>query len=81
MGNAMRYMLTGDHWGAQEAYRMGVIAGDRAPTARARRWQRGSGWPRRSLRAGRSAIAALVAVAAGTLILRRRGPATGQGAR
>ena len=24
-GNAMRYMLTGDHWGAQEAYRMGVI--------------------------------------------------------
>jgi enoyl-CoA hydratase/carnithine racemase len=21
----MRYMLTGDHWGAQEAYRMGVI--------------------------------------------------------
>ena len=25
MGNAMRYMLTGEHWGAQEAYRMGVI--------------------------------------------------------
>jgi enoyl-CoA hydratase len=24
-GNAMRYMLTGDHWGADEAYRMGVI--------------------------------------------------------
>jgi enoyl-CoA hydratase len=24
-GNAMRYMLTGDHWGAEEAYRMGVI--------------------------------------------------------
>ena len=24
-GNAMRYMLTGDHWGAAEAYRMGVI--------------------------------------------------------
>jgi enoyl-CoA hydratase len=24
-GNAMRYMLTGDHWGAHEAYRMGVI--------------------------------------------------------
>ena len=24
-GNAMRYMLTGDHWDAQEAYRMGVI--------------------------------------------------------
>jgi enoyl-CoA hydratase len=24
-GNAMRYMLTGDHWGAQEAYRMGMI--------------------------------------------------------
>jgi enoyl-CoA hydratase/carnithine racemase len=23
--NAMRYMLTGDHWGAEEAYRMGVI--------------------------------------------------------
>jgi enoyl-CoA hydratase len=21
----MRYMLTGDHWGADEAYRMGVI--------------------------------------------------------
>jgi hypothetical protein len=24
-GNAMRYMLTGDHWGAEEALRMGVI--------------------------------------------------------
>ena len=24
-GNAMRYMLTGDHWTAQEAYRMGTI--------------------------------------------------------
>ena len=24
-GNAMRYMLTGDHWGAEEAYRIGVI--------------------------------------------------------
>jgi enoyl-CoA hydratase/carnithine racemase len=24
-GNAMRYMLTGDHWGAEEAFRMGVI--------------------------------------------------------
>ena len=24
-GNAMRYMLTGDHWGAEEAYRMGAI--------------------------------------------------------
>jgi enoyl-CoA hydratase len=24
-GNAMRYMLTGDHWGAEEAYRMSVI--------------------------------------------------------
>ena len=24
-GNAMRYMLTGDHWGADEAYRMGVV--------------------------------------------------------
>jgi enoyl-CoA hydratase/carnithine racemase len=24
-GNAMRYMLTGDHWGAQEAYRMGEV--------------------------------------------------------
>ena len=24
-GNAMRYMLTGDRWGAQEAHRMGVI--------------------------------------------------------
>jgi enoyl-CoA hydratase len=24
-GNAMRYMLTGDHWDAQEAYRMGLI--------------------------------------------------------
>lgn len=24
-GNAMRYMLTGDKWGAQEAYRMGVV--------------------------------------------------------
>jgi enoyl-CoA hydratase len=24
-GNAMRYMLTGDHWGAEEAFRMGVV--------------------------------------------------------
>jgi enoyl-CoA hydratase len=24
-GNAMRYVLTGDHWGAEQAYRMGVI--------------------------------------------------------
>jgi enoyl-CoA hydratase len=24
-GNAMRYMLTGDHWSAEEAYRMGVV--------------------------------------------------------
>jgi enoyl-CoA hydratase len=24
-GNAMRYMLTGDHWGAEEAHRMGVV--------------------------------------------------------
>jgi Enoyl-CoA hydratase/isomerase len=24
-GNAMRYMLTGDHWRADEAYRMGVV--------------------------------------------------------
>lgn len=24
-GNAMRYMLTGDHWTAQEAYRMGTV--------------------------------------------------------
>ena len=24
-GNAMRYVLTGDHWGAEEAYRMGLI--------------------------------------------------------
>jgi enoyl-CoA hydratase len=23
--NAMRYMLTGDHWGAEEAYRMGLV--------------------------------------------------------
>lgn len=24
-GNAMRYMLTGDHWSAREAYRMGTV--------------------------------------------------------
>jgi enoyl-CoA hydratase len=24
-GNAMRYMLTGDHWSAEEAFRMGVV--------------------------------------------------------
>ena len=24
-GNAMRYMLTGDHWNAEEAYRIGVV--------------------------------------------------------
>jgi enoyl-CoA hydratase len=30
-GNAMRYMLTGDHWSAQEALRMGVVQ-EVAPT-------------------------------------------------
>src|SRR6266481_5687645 len=30
-GNAMRYMLTGDHWGAEEAFRIGVIQ-EIAPT-------------------------------------------------
>jgi enoyl-CoA hydratase len=30
-GNAMRYMLTGDHWGAEEAFRMGVVQ-EMAPT-------------------------------------------------
>ncbi len=30
-GNAMRYMLTGDHWSAAEAYRMGVVQ-EIAPT-------------------------------------------------
>jgi enoyl-CoA hydratase len=30
-GNAMRYMLTGDHWSAEEAYRMGVVQ-EIAPT-------------------------------------------------
>ena len=29
--NAMRYMLTGDHWGAEEVYRMGMIQ-EIAPT-------------------------------------------------
>jgi enoyl-CoA hydratase len=32
--NAMRYMLTGDHWGAQEAYRMGEVQ-EIAPTKEA----------------------------------------------
>ena len=31
-GNAMRYMLTGDHWSAEESYRMGVTQ-QVAPTA------------------------------------------------
>ena len=38
-GNAMRYMLTGEHWGAEEAYRMGVIqeiAGSSAPRTSSR---------------------------------------------
>ena len=30
-GNAMRYMLTGDHWSAEEAFRMGVVQ-EIAPT-------------------------------------------------
>jgi enoyl-CoA hydratase len=30
-GNAMRYMLTGDHWAAEEAFRMGVVQ-EVAPT-------------------------------------------------
>jgi enoyl-CoA hydratase len=33
-GNAMRYMLTGDHWGAKEAYRMGEVQ-EIAPDAKA----------------------------------------------
>jgi enoyl-CoA hydratase/carnithine racemase len=33
-GNAMRYILTGDHWGAQEAYRMGLVQ-EVAPTKEA----------------------------------------------
>ncbi|HEX4173550.1 MAG TPA: enoyl-CoA hydratase-related protein [Acetobacteraceae bacterium] len=33
-GNAMRYMLTGDHWTAAEAYRMGTVQ-QMAPTAEA----------------------------------------------
>jgi enoyl-CoA hydratase/carnithine racemase len=33
-GNAMRYMLTGDHWSAEESYRMGVTQ-QVAPTAEA----------------------------------------------
>ena len=32
-GNAMRYMLTGDHWSAEEAYRMGEVQ-EVAPTPR-----------------------------------------------
>ena len=48
-GNAMRYMLTGDHWTAEESYRMGITqqiaptpeaaleAGDRDGAARSRR--------------------------------------------
>jgi enoyl-CoA hydratase/carnithine racemase len=31
-GNAMRYMLSGDHWSAEEAFRMGVVQ-EIAPTA------------------------------------------------
>jgi enoyl-CoA hydratase len=30
-GNAMRYLLTGDHWGAEQALRMGVVQ-EIAPT-------------------------------------------------
>jgi enoyl-CoA hydratase/carnithine racemase len=33
-GNAMRYILTGDHWGAEEAYRMGLVQ-EIAPTKEA----------------------------------------------
>jgi enoyl-CoA hydratase/carnithine racemase len=33
-GNAMRFMLTGDHWSADESYRMGVTQ-QIAPTAEA----------------------------------------------
>ena len=33
-GNAMRYMLTGDHWGAEESYRMGITQ-EVAPTREA----------------------------------------------
>ena len=34
-GNAMRYMLTGDHWSAEESYRMGITQ-QIAPTPRGR---------------------------------------------
>ena len=33
-GNAMRYMLTGDHWSAEESYRMGITQ-EIAPTSEA----------------------------------------------
>ncbi|HEY0236325.1 MAG TPA: enoyl-CoA hydratase-related protein [Afipia sp.] len=33
-GNAMRYILTGDHWSAAEAYRMGTVQ-ELAPTKEA----------------------------------------------
>jgi enoyl-CoA hydratase/carnithine racemase len=33
-GNAMRYMLTGDHWSAEESYRMGITQ-ETAPTPEA----------------------------------------------
>jgi enoyl-CoA hydratase/carnithine racemase len=41
----MHYMLTGDHWGAEEAYRMGVL--QQIAPARPRRWKRGSGLARK----------------------------------
>ena len=34
-GNAMRYILTGDHWSAKEAHRMGTVQ-ELAPNRQAR---------------------------------------------
>jgi len=52
-GNAMRYMLTGDHWSAEEARRIGVV--QRSRRRPRRRWNSASKSPRGSRPAGRSA--------------------------
>jgi enoyl-CoA hydratase/carnithine racemase len=60
-GNAMRYMLTGDHWGAEEARRMGLVQ-EIAPNPRAA-LEKGLGMAVRIPRCGPLGIKATLASA------------------
>ena len=60
-GNAMRYMLTGDHWSAEESYRMGITQ-EIAPTPEAAR-DAGIAMARKIAACGPLSIAATLASA------------------